>query len=410
MTIADAITQGDVSAAAAAVQDLRATQAANAAQTQSDALTNARQSALDNITAGGMTRKQIEAQQWDISQNIYNLEQQKKVLTDQIALIQETKIVPLQKAQAAVEAQIVALQDQNYGYEQAIYAIKTQELDPAQKALDKANTNLDIANKALDTYNKQTDALVKSEKYLGLTKDEWDKNKIAVDKAYESLKAAEASIKNSQTAAEGILKAYKDLNGQVSTVTIITNHIDTYGSSGNTGGPAGSLGAGGDQGNQNVVPSPAAVAAGVPATATGGYAAYWNAKMAAMSTGGLVPQYLASGGIGWKAIGSDTVPAMLTPGEFVMNAKSTQQFGPMLKKMNEGNLPDLSSSNNMFDGRTSVTNLNAAKGGDDHSVVMYNYKVDVNVTNANADATDVANAVITKIKQLDGQRIRRTIV
>jgi hypothetical protein len=131
--------------------------------------------------------------------------------------------------------------------------------------------------------------------------------------------------------------------------------------------------------------------------------------MAAMSTGGLVPQYLASGGIGWKAVGTDTVPAMLTPGEFVMNAKSTQKFGPLLKKINEGSFPDINGAHNI-DSKTQIASSRVSNSGNDNSVVMYNYKLDVNVTNANADATDVANAVMTKIKQLDDQRIRRTIV
>jgi len=50
-----------------------------------------------------------------------------------------------------------------------------------------------------------------------------------------------------------------------------------------------------------------------------------------MNMGGVVPQYFAAGGYGK---GTDTIPAMLTPGEFVVNRKATQQFGPLLSEIN----------------------------------------------------------------------------
>ena len=33
--------------------------------------------------------------------------------------------------------------------------------------------------------------------------------------------------------------------------------------------------------------------------------------------------------------GTDTVPAWLTPGEFVVNKEATEMFGPTIKKMND---------------------------------------------------------------------------
>ena len=35
-----------------------------------------------------------------------------------------------------------------------------------------------------------------------------------------------------------------------------------------------------------------------------------------------------------KPMGTDTVPAWLTPGEFVMNAESVRLFGPLIEQMN----------------------------------------------------------------------------
>ena len=54
--------------------------------------------------------------------------------------------------------------------------------------------------------------------------------------------------------------------------------------------------------------------------------------------GGLVKNlmYLAKGNL---ARGTDTIPAMLSPGEFVMNAKSTSRFYSQLVAMNRGQKP-----------------------------------------------------------------------
>ena len=54
--------------------------------------------------------------------------------------------------------------------------------------------------------------------------------------------------------------------------------------------------------------------------------------------GGLI--YRADGGaapVNWSPKGSDTVPAMLTPGEFVINRNSTQKYLPILEAINNGN-------------------------------------------------------------------------
>ena len=57
------------------------------------------------------------------------------------------------------------------------------------------------------------------------------------------------------------------------------------------------------------------------------------------------PQYKAGGGIVYasngtlvaaKSVGTDTVPAMLTPGEFVVNRQATQQHMPILQAINSG--------------------------------------------------------------------------
>jgi hypothetical protein len=54
--------------------------------------------------------------------------------------------------------------------------------------------------------------------------------------------------------------------------------------------------------------------------------------------GGRVPRYSRSLVNMFKPIGTDTVPAMLTPGEEVINARQAQKHRPLLKAINAGTM------------------------------------------------------------------------
>jgi hypothetical protein len=96
-----------------------------------------------------------------------------------------------------------------------------------------------------------------------------------------------------------------------------------------------------------------------------------------LSTGGMVPKYFASGGL---SRGTDTIPAMLTPGEFIINKNAANSIG--------------------------TNNLNKLNNGQSMGNSVYNYSVGINVTNADANANDIARAVMGQIKYIDSQRIR----
>ncbi len=96
-----------------------------------------------------------------------------------------------------------------------------------------------------------------------------------------------------------------------------------------------------------------------------------------MNMGGIVPKYFAAGGYGK---GTDTIPAMLTPGEFVIQKRAVDMLGTgVMNNINNGELPGNS---------------------------VYNYSLSVNVSNSNANPNDIARTVINQIKQIDSQRIR----
>jgi len=80
------------------------------------------------------------------------------------------------------------------------------------------------------------------------------------------------------------------------------------------------------------------------------------------------------------ALGTDTIPAMLTPGEFVMQKSAVDSIGAdRLTSMNNG------------------TSMGES---------VYNYSITVNATGNGLDANDLARQVMEQIKRVDSQRIR----
>jgi TP901 family phage tail tape measure protein len=339
LTIADALTSGDIAAAAAAVQDARAQAAASRIEQQTKALEASRQQALSGIVAGGMTKDQIEARTYQIGQQTFLLEQQRKV----------------------VQNEITTLQDKNYILEQGIYSIKQTSLIPAQAQVDKAKL-------ALDEYNKQTDSIVKSITYLGKTQTEWDAVKVRVEAANSAVDLTELGLKKASALTSQIFKDWDAIKSK--TITITTNYV--------TGPNAALLN---------------------PTTQTSAFRSrMYGGKILPMAMGGMVPKYMMAGG----GVGSDTVPAMLTPGEFVMNKQATKSFGPLLSMLNESKYPSMIGSS--YDGKGSSGGIMTSVS--DNSSKVYNYNVGITVPQSNANPNDIARAVIGQIKYIDNQRIR----
>jgi hypothetical protein len=366
LTLADALSQGDIAAAASAAQEMRATAAEAASRRSSGTLAAARESELGAVSVSGMTRVQIEERQFQIGQQTFALEQQRQV----------------------VEAQILAIQDQVYAkellrepinkkirdYQFDIDKKQRESLVPAQQALEKATL-------ARDQYEKQTAALIKTITYQGQTKEQWviiNTELVAVE---SKLKAVEAETSKSAKNTKAILDSWQALKSKTITLTENVNRIIT---------------------TTNII--------NTVYTSSGGKSTgkMYGGKVMPMNYGGMVPKYMASGG----SVGSDTVPAMLTPGEFVMNRAATKQFGPMLNEMNNSKFPSMIenmtpavySSNNSSLITPTITSV--ATTVSDSSTTMYNYNVGITVSESNASSNDIARAVMGQIKYIDSQRIR----
>jgi TP901 family phage tail tape measure protein len=342
--LADALSRGDIAAAAAAAQEMRAQAAASKVGGTQAALEAARTQQLVGVSVGGKTKAQIDKELFTINQQTFALEQSRKTL----------------------QTQVIALQDSNYKYELEINKLKKGSLATEE-------SNLAAAKTALETYTASTQKQLDGLTYLGLTSKEWENNKIKVDAAYESISATETSLGNSKAAAKTIFDLWDSIKSK--TITITTNYANTGSAGSGLGRPTGKM---------------------------------YGGKIMPMNYGGMVPKYMAVGG----KVGSDTIPAMLTPGEFVMNKSAAKRFGPMLENMNNSKYPSMikdltpTTYTSLNSSVSMPISSNLSSTVNDNSSTMYNYNVGINVNESNASSNDIARAVIGQIKYIDSQRIR----
>jgi TP901 family phage tail tape measure protein len=398
LDIAGALSRGDISAAASAVQAFRAQQAEEQKASQKEALDLAKEKELNAVTA----------------------EYNGKLLT-----------------RKQIEKEVVALRKQ-------IAEIQEKEIEPAEKALRLRSDERDIA--------------ISNVSVLGMQRDQWELIQNAVDQASINNTAFVTSLTAALSVTEALKKAYGELGGSIAgTVTIATSPpagattqfttpVTEKPATGPTLNPSSTGPA-----NVSVPPelttppvttppvTPApqmtenekniaeltrrvqvtrwrvrnnvyrdgkpltesqkkeyeelnykrmreierlggpkyAVSRALPPIPPGTTNVVAGHTLpAGFASGGLIPKRFAVGGF---AMGTDTVPAMLTPGEFVVRKYAVDNFG--------------------------VDNLKAINTGKYSGESVYNYEVNINVK-SDANADQIAKAVMTQIKRVDSQRIR----
>jgi TP901 family phage tail tape measure protein len=405
ISLAEALSQGDIYAAARAAQELRAQNAQDAIDQQRTGMEAARDAQINSLTSGGLTKDQLE--------------EKVKILKEQNYRIEQDTIVPLRE-----QARL------------------------AQVKLDAINEEIKL----------QTDSL----KLAGLTKDQWEEQRIKIDAAEIATGKYNDSIQRSKDAVVELATKWDDVlrkmnqynqNQNLSTSgssggkTVVKTYYEGTGknrfkvteysdgtvdrvadpvsSASSSGGNSGGNTGGGPQPTQNlsslsasqkatlstallktaaqnlaftpaktILDNKMKPIATIPAQApnanqlaTARYslmaAAYLvpNASSAFLTPkkkalGGMISKF-ASGGF---AVGTDTVPAMLTPGEFIVSKYGVDKFGvDNLKAINKGNYEQSSS--------------------------VYNYNLSVNVK-SDANPNEIARTVMMQIKQIDSQRIK----
>jgi colicin import membrane protein len=430
---------------------MRQSSAGAASRSTRDLLDASRQAEIDRLrTASGLTRLQIEERQFNISQEIFRLEEAREVREAEIAVIKETKILPLERERERIlklirvdEDRIFQINKERLIPAQQALDIKIEALNKLQEELDKVEkerekelTHLEslklqwievkgnIAAAKLETINLQAEiqkainlanqlaaafasiAAGKSAATAAADKAAADKaaaDKAAADKAARDKAAADAKAaaeyeaatnQTAKTEAEiaALIKAREGMPISGPNDPRVLYGGQRTSSDGTLTGynPEMAAAMGGEPfrvdsaGNIEFYdPEKAAALSGRPYTATTPPVVTpeeWSNQYGAIykASGGMVmPKYFAAGGY---SRGTDTVPAMLTPGEFVMSRYAVSNYGvDKMKAINSGS----------YDGEK-----------------VYNYNLSVNVK-SDSNPDEIARVVIKQIQQLDNQKIRR---
>jgi TP901 family phage tail tape measure protein len=402
--LADALTQGDIAAAAKAAQEMRQANADQYATSQIDVIEQARQNALGNLKGpqSGLTQIQIQEKQYQNAQKLYAMENDPARLKI-IADIQkkQDEIYNLQQLQNVELAKIKTKEDE-------IYNIENTKIRPIQ-------TNIDALTYQNTVLQTQIDKQVSSLKVMGQTRGEWDLTFAKIDAsalasknldtAFGGLLASAAAIDKMWTSILSKIQAYAagvpaSVTAQQQSITAPVTKTDTPPQAGTAAtGAAGSAKTTGTpfgQASSSVTVKSGNTLSGIAATAgvkladvikanpqisnpnliRPGQVIKIPSSALYRAKGGIVPNYFTAGGF---ARGTDTVPAMLTPGEFVMSKYAVDSYG--------------------------VDRMKAINSGSDKSSSVYNYELVVNVK-SDANASDIANTVMAKIKQVDNMRLK----
>ena len=392
ITIADALTRGDISAAAKAIQERRAEEARKAKERSANALQVAREKQLGVLkNSNGLTRTQIEEKLYTISEQVYALEQEAIPINAEILRLREAnyqieqlQLVPLQNK---LKLELDAIQAQKDKWDavalgvdgarvrgveyQAVLRGHEDTLIRMKKLWD-GITSKELGAASLTTFADpaaETDA----EKAARLTKQLND------DTAEIGTQIADLTniMKDLQKTPISTLSTKKDtVNNQVlssglygPTPALLPKIISSASASGPRGGA------------YTIIPTPKTAPISYRSRAMGGVIPKVRyepipSQIQGYNRGGVIPKYFVAGGY---SRGSDTVPAMLTPGEFVVRRNAVESFG--------------------------VNNLNKINDGSYGGSSVYNYSLNVNVK-SDSSPDDIARTVMTQIKRIDNQRIK----
>ena len=435
ISLADALSSGDISAAAQAIQDIRQGSANAASRSTKELLDSAKQAELDKQrNAAGLTRLQIEQKQFAISQAIFKLEEGRELREAEIARIKRDNILPLETKRELILKEI-------RGHEDRIYEITNGIGVPKELNLKLANDELDTATRRL---TKETELLSiiqadrkKELDHLAFLQLEWieiqggiagaELKTINLQKAIqeairlakllaaefariavpgggvpgapatssyaieESGKAAQAAANAAADALDAATKkAEEELAAQAAAQAAADKALADAKAERDRAFAAAqaaiAAAAGkGDPASKAYIAAQKAEKERLEALAkqnaqNAARAAGWSSRgtITSYSSGGMAkPKYFSVGG---AARGTDTIPAMLTPGEFVMSKYAVSNYG--------------------------VDKMKAINSGTYEGEKVYNYNLSVNVK-SDSNPDDIARVVIKQIQQLDNQRVRK---
>jgi TP901 family phage tail tape measure protein len=374
LNLSRAISEGDIYAATAAAQEMRASMAAAAQDTAREGMEEGLERRIGGLTTSeGLTREQVEErlrlireqsrqtslQIRDIEDQIYNRNLAMLPIKDRVYALDlqirdkndEIKNIALQTRD--ISDQITLIQDVIYAKDEAIALMKKEQLDPL------------------------VDQNTEQEKHLKLLQQEVDENTGPLKARFDALsreRALRQRINEQNIRLEKLTKKAEDaanlLEGKWSSVgTAIWNAVAA----------AREL---------------ASIGFGASGAFAGGLMKY--------AMGGKVKKYGMGSIVGDGS--RDSIAAMLTPGEFVVRKSMVDKYGlPMLEAINQGAfaMPKYSVPSSI----TQDIKIDKSNTKIDAPVYNnYDLKFSINGTSANAD--EIANKVMFKMKSLQDMQIR----
>ena len=393
--LAQALASGDMAGAAGAIQEIRQAEAAAQIERKRKAIEDARKKQLSGVQSGGKTREQIEADNKAIVNTLSDIEEKirlaKNALDDQLKKTIGMTRVEIESAVTGIAKALDAGIDPNNKdflgqILKGVVGDATATVD-ALKLVGTEITNLlkaqSDAKKKYDNSGEFSDETLKREEDAKA-----DAAKAALAKAALEAEALKKAEEDKIKKFTDQLLQYVVVGGTIIPINKPLKTENNSGTSGTftkddsvtdkSGGTATTIYSGGYSG----IPVTKTTQMTKVIPASGGHSGipYTPARTVIVKKakgGMIVPAKYAMGGF---ATGTDTVPAMLTPGEFVIQKRAVDMLGTgVMNKINDGELPGNS---------------------------VYNYSLSVNVSNSNANPNDIARTVINQIKQIDSQRIR----
>jgi hypothetical protein len=395
LDIAGALTSGDISAAARAAQDARAQSAQKFSGSLSEALDQSRENEIRGLRGAetGLSQEEIDDRQFENAQRLYRMENDPARV--QILKDIRNKQDEIYRLEELREAKLLEIQKK----EDKIFEIQKNQLEPLEDKI----ADLTFANELIQA---QIDKLVSETEVLDKTKLEWDRIKSRIEantlagKEFDGvLGALLASTDSIDKKWQSILDKLAAYNSTPVSVINAKNAVIKNAADAESEVRLEKIQSGGSYTDEDILEFSDLASANAEyfdsvfeavsdGTATGSQIIdYANAvnqmrgtpdALVALSSGGLVPKRYSASGF---SIGTDTVPAMLTPGEFVMSKYAVDTHGiNTMKSLNNGQ----------------------SAGG---SVYNNTYALTVNAR-TDANPNEIAQAVMSTIKQVDDRRIR----
>ena len=361
--LSQAISEGDIYAATAAAQEMRASSAEFAREQLRSGMEDSRDAQIKNlVTSEGLTRDQAEERIRLIKEQSYQTSLQIRDIED--AIYERTQLT-------------VPLKDQIYNLD-----LKIRDIDGQILIINDAIYNRNLEIKTIQ--DSQIDPLIRQNEESQFILDKLD-NRIREESRQHRERVNQLREQNEFLSTS--VKATGDLRDMTQKAKDKADNL------------AGSW--------RNVAKAARDAASAIGSTSVGAYAGglmkyAMGGKVKKYPMGGLIPY--AIGGVAGDG-GRDSVNAMLTPGEFVVRKSMVNKYGiPMMEAINQGafSMPryGLSKAKEVSapQGKSAITN---------NVTPVYNtYDMKFTVSGTNASADEIANKVMFKMKQVQSQGVR----